>query len=64
MLSKCPKDRNVADLWYLPEYLKGNSNDLYVLDIIEHFSKFCNSYLLNTKEKYEIFVHIREFIDK
>jgi len=64
ILSKGPKDRYVADLWYLPEYLKGNSNNLYVLDIIEHFSKFSNSYLLNTKEKYEIFVHIREFIDK
>ena len=63
ILSHGPKDRYVADLWYLPEYLKGHSNYLYVLDIIDHFSKFCNSYLLNTKEKYEIFTHIREFIE-
>ena len=26
--------------------------------------KFCNSYLLNTKEKYEIYALIRKFIDK
>ena len=63
ILSHGPKDRYVADLWYLPEYLKGHSNYLYVLDIIDHFSKFCNSYLLNTKEKYEIFTHIRDFIE-
>ena len=61
ILSHGPKDRYVADLWYLPEYLKGHSNYLYVLDIIDHFSKFCNSYLLNTKEKYEIFTHIKDF---
>ena len=63
ILSHGPKDRYVADLWYLPEYLKGHSNYLYVLDIIDHFSKFCNSYLLNTKEKYEIFTHIKDFIE-
>ena len=50
ILSHGPKDRYVADLWYLPDYLKGHSNYSYVLDIIDHFSKFCNSYLLNTKE--------------
>ena len=64
ILSHGPRDRYVADLWYLPEYLKGHSNYLYVLDIIDHFSKYCNSYLLNTKEKYEVFTHIREFIEK
>ena len=64
ILSHGPRDRYVADLWYLPEYLKGHSNYLYVLDIIDHFSKYCNSYLLNTKEKYEVFTHIRDFIEK
>ena len=28
ILSRGPKDRYVADLWYLPEYLKGHSNYL------------------------------------
>ena len=48
----------------MPEYLKVHSNYLYVLDIIDHFSKFSISYLLNTKEKYEVFTHIRDFIEK
>ena len=64
ILSHGPRDRYVVYLWYLPEYLKGNFNYLYVLDIIDHFSKQCNSYLLNTKEKYEVFTHIRDFIEK
>ncbi len=33
------------------------------LIIIDHFNKFCNFYLLNTKEKFEIFAHIRNFIE-
>ena len=40
ILSKGPKDHSFAALWYLPEYLKGNSNYLYILDIIVHSSKF------------------------
>ena len=63
ILSHGPKDHYLADLWYLFDYLKGHSNYSYVLDIIDHFSKFCNSYLLNTKEKFEIFTHIRNFIE-
>ena len=42
---------------------KGHSNYSYVLDIIDHFSKFYNSYLLNTNEKFEIFTYIRNFIE-
>ena len=49
ILSKGPKDRYVVDLWYPPEELSGKSNYHYVLDIIDHFSRFCQSYLLNTK---------------
>ena len=64
ILSHGPKDRYVADLWYLTEYLKGHSNYLYVLDIIDHFSKFCNSYLLNTKEQYEIFISACSVLSK
>ena len=46
--------------------MKGNSIYLYVLDIIIILVNFVIHiyYLINTKEKYEIFVHIREFIDK
>ena len=58
ILSKGQKE----DLWYLPEDLSGKSNYHYVLDIVDHFSKFCQSYLLNIKESLEIFCKIRLFI--
>ena len=63
ILSKGPRDRYVVDLWYLPDDLIGKSNYHYVLDIIDHFSKFCQSYLLNTKESLEVFCKIRLFIE-
>ena len=50
ILSKGPKDRYVADLWELPEDSKGKSNYKYIITVIDHFSKFTQSYLLNTKE--------------
>jgi len=34
---------------------------VYVLDIIDHFPKFTQSYLLNSKEIYEIFPIIKNF---
>ena len=39
ILSKGPKIRYFADLWYLPAYLKGKSNYNDVLDIYNHFAK-------------------------
>ncbi len=45
-----PHNRYVADLWYLPKEIIENSNYKYVLDIVEHFSKWYYGYLLNTKE--------------
>ena len=32
----------------------------YIIDIIDHFTKFSQSYLLNTKETLEVFCKIRE----
>ena len=63
ILSYGPRDRYVTDLWYFPEYLKWYSNYLYVLDIIEHFSKYCNSYLLNKIENMK-YLHISEIFLK
>ena len=53
----------MADIWVLSEELKGNTNYKYVLDIIDHFSKFTQAYLLNTKEGLEVFSKIRNFCD-
>ena len=63
ILSKGPKDRYVIDLWYYPPELNSsNSNYAYILDIIEHFSKYTETYLLNTKESMEIFPYFKNFI--
>ena len=43
ILSKGPRDRFVADIWYLPPDLNSKfTNYRYVLDIIDHFTKFTN----------------------
>ena len=62
ILSHSLRNRYVFDLWDLSaELISKNSNYKYVLDIIEHYSKFTNSFLLNTKESQEIFPIIKNF---
>ena len=52
----------MADIWYLPPELNSkHCNYKYVLDVIDHFTKFTNSFLLNSKESLEIFAHIKNF---
>lgn len=50
-------------MWELPEDLKGKTNYKYIITVIDHFSKFTQSYLLNTKESLEVFSKIRNFIE-
>ena len=49
IISYGPHQRYQCDLWYLPESLKENTEFEYCLDIIDHFSKWLNSYLLRNK---------------
>ena len=63
ILSRGPRDRYVADLWHLPPELNSKyTNYKYVLDICDHFSKYTNSFLLNSKESYEIYPLIKNFM--
>ena len=63
ILSKGSRDRYVADLWYLPPELNSDNNNYkYILDIVDHFTKFTNSFLLNTKEVYEIYPLIKNLM--
>ena len=63
ILSNGPKDRYVADLYVLPPELNSSHTSYkYVIDIIDHFSKYTESNLFNTKESYEIFPIIKNFI--
>ena len=58
-----PHYRYVADLWYLPKEIIENSNYKYVLDIVDHFSKWYYGYLLNTKEGPDVLKKIEIFIE-
>ena len=49
ILDEGPHYRYQADIWYLTNELKTNNNYIYCLDIIDHFSKWLFSYLLQDK---------------
>ena len=44
-----PKDRYIIDITYIPINLLKNKNNLYLLNILDHFSKFLISYLIPNK---------------
>ena len=56
-------NRYIADLWYLNGDLKEDTGYSYILDIINHFSKWYNGYLLKTKNADEALTKIEMFID-
>ena len=49
ILDQGPHFHYQADLWYLDEPLKQNNNYEYVMDVIDHFSKYLFSFLLTNK---------------
>ena len=54
--------RYQCDIWYLPEKLRENSEYLYCLDIIDHFSKWLGSFLLKNKTADLVVSKIKSFI--
>ena len=49
ILTYGPHKRYQCDLWHLPDSLSENTEFLPCLDIIDHYSKWLNSYLLKNK---------------
>ena len=49
ILDEGPKFRYVCDTWTLPQDLSINTDYVYGLDIIDHFSKYYNCFLLKNK---------------
>ena len=49
-----PHYRYVVDLWTLPKEIANATKYKYILDIVDHFSKWYYGYLLYTKEAKEI----------
>ena len=62
ILTKGPHKRYQADIWYLPDELKENTEYEYCLDIIDHFSKFMCSYLLKNKSSELVLAKIKSYI--
>ena len=53
----------MVDIWYLIDEIKIKTGFKYILDIIDHFSKWYNGYLLKTKEAYELLKKIEIYIE-
>lgn len=53
----------MVDIWYLIDEIKIKTGFKYFLDIIDHFSKWYNGYLLKTKEAYELLKKIEIYIE-
>lgn len=54
-------DRVVADTWELPEYLKVKTNFTWVLEYIDYFSKFIQSYPLKNRDSNDALLGIKQF---
>ena len=50
------------DLWYLPKDIAAYTGYNYILDIIDHFSKWLYSYTLKSKNGNEILIKLRHYI--
>ena len=57
-----PHYRYQMDIWYLPKDIGLSSGYNYVLDILDHFSKWIFSYGLKEKTGFEVLICLRKFI--
>ena len=58
-----PHIRYQADIWYLPEELKKGTPFKYVLDCIDHFSKWNYSFLLKNKDATTVLSKIKLYFE-
>ena len=58
-----PHYRYVADIWTLPKEIANLTNYKYILDIVDHFSKWYYGYLLHSKEAKEILKKLEIFFE-
>ena len=58
-----PHIRYQADIWHIPEELKLGTSYKYILDCIDHFSKWNYSYFLKNKETKTVLSKIKSYIE-
>ena len=61
IIFKEPKSRYVGDLTNIPNELRTKTKYIYQFTIIDHFSKFLNSYLLENKKANSILKRLNHF---
>lgn len=59
-----PKDTYQIDLTEIPEEIRFEEGERYLLSIIDVFSKFGYNYILNTKKAEIVLGYIKDFINK
>ena len=65
IISNKPKERYVVDITEIDENIRDKKYKFkYILNIIEHFTKLCGSYLLINKTSEEVLINIDDFINK
>ena len=62
IIDKGPHFRYIADLWYLSKDVSKVCGYKYILDVIDHFSKWYQGYALKTKNSDEVLAYIDSFI--
>ena len=62
IIEEGPHFRYQMDIWYLPKDIAESSNYNYVLDIIDHFSKWLFSYPLKEKTGKEVLLNLRKYL--
>ena len=58
-----PHYRYAADIWTLPKEIASETNYKYILDVVDHFSKWYYGYLLHSKEAKEILKNLQIFFE-
>jgi hypothetical protein len=54
-----PLERIIMDLTYIPDFLLKNQNCKYILNILDHFSKYLVSFLISKKDATNIVEKIK-----
>ena len=62
IISNGPHDEYQMDLWYLPKDMLPYTDYKYVMDIVDHFSKWIWSYPLKNKDAYNSLQCLKKFI--
>jgi len=63
IISFYPKQRYLMDLTELPMTLKSNNKYVYLFNIIDHFSKYGMSYLIENKESNTIYIYLKKALE-